>query len=101
MTETIKATELTRLRVEDELGSDVVVHGMVRIYMHPGLYMVSRYKHGPSPTERTIAMIGQNRPNASQWHVWVDEATIVPNTYISSHDTLVEAQQVAILELLR
>ena len=93
----IKATDITKVRIEDEIGEGTRVRGMVRVYVHPGLYLVSRQKHKASPGGllwATLHNVG------SRWHV---------STYTSLGqfdlryftDTLAEAQQIALLELHR
>lgn len=98
MAELIKATELTKLHIEEEIGEDVVVHGMVRTYIMPGLYALNRHKHGPSPLGRVWCLIRE--VHSGCWAiVVVDEeyGLIVPATA----DTLAQAQQIALLELHR
>ena len=94
MAETIKATGITEVRIEDELGEGVVVHRMVRTYVMPGLYILNRHKHGPSPTDRTWVTISNHR---SKWVVCMP----FDDLPLGESDTLSEAVQIALLELHR
>ena len=96
MAELIKATHITRVRIEDEVGK-VRVRAMLRTYVHPGLYILSRHKHGPSPEGAIYAVIAQYCGKG----LWMVDTIDTMGGYLTqtSADSLAEAVQVALLEL--
>ena len=94
MAELIKATNITKVRIEDEAGEGTQVHAMLRIYVHPGLYILTRFKHGPSPSGRTSIIISQFLCSP-----WVLALMDNSDEILGEADSLAEAVQVALLEL--
>ena len=97
MAELIKATNITRVRIEDEVGEGTRVRAMMRTYVHPGLYILSRHPHGSSPEGRLFALIIEGRGG---WAIWVNNSdSVEPSELTGYGNSLAEAVQVALLEL--
>ena len=102
MAELIKATNITKVRIEDEIGKETRVRAMLRTYVMPGFYILNRHKHGPSPTGRLWAAIQQFDGKGS-WRIIAhrggDLALHDECQWHGSANSLAEAVQVALLEL--